>query len=90
MNKMKKLGAPTIKYTYVEAYGNVALEGTHRLEAAYRLKKIPIFDKVEHTELIGHDVDWIDNPIMAADFVYYFGRPEGKFYDFEETEEMNL
>jgi hypothetical protein len=56
IEEMHKLGAPTIKAVRMEAYGAwVALEGAHRLRAAFELGLTPVIDEVEWSETVTTD-----------------------------------
>ena len=55
-NDMQKLGAPTIKAVWMEAYGSwVALEGTHRLMAAQELGLTPEIEEIEWSDTVMTD-----------------------------------
>lgn len=49
--QMQKLGAPTIKAVWMECFSAwVALEGCHRIRAAYSLGLTPEIDEIEYSE----------------------------------------
>lgn len=85
MDEMRTLGAPVIRVA--ESFcGFIALEGSHRLEAAKRLGIEPIIDVLDMD-------DEIDNPgfpdldnraYMVAEIVEFIGAPEGAAYDTDE------
>ena len=51
VEEMKKLGTPTIKAVWVEAYDHyAALEGCHRLRACELLGMIPEIEEIEYSD----------------------------------------
>lgn len=87
--KMKSLGAPTIKAMAAPAYGDdcyVAFEGCHRLRAAHALGLEPIIDEIEYQDDMllsdivddedGHTVDGIIQEAAGAVWLEFrFYRP---------------
>lgn len=80
---MDGLGAPTIRVAE-SAYGYVAIEGCHRLEAAFRVGIDPIFEIVEMDQMIiDHGFqDFEDEPMLVSEIIEYIGIPEGAVYEF--------
>ena len=83
MEEMEEMGSPTIRATET-AYGMVALEGNHRIEAAYRLGIEPEFIVMEHDEIIeNHGLqDFEGESMSVSDILEYIGTPGGKYYEF--------
>lgn len=56
---MREMGAPEIRAYYTgEMY--VALEGSHRLAAAWELGLEPVIVEMDEDEEIEHDLDYVD------------------------------
>lgn len=56
IKEMEVIGAPTIKAVRMEAYGAwVALEGSHRIRAAFELGLEPQVDEVEWSDTVTTD-----------------------------------
>lgn len=56
IKEMQSLGAPTIKAVRMEAYGAwVALEGSHRIRAAYELGLEPRIEEIEWSDTVTTD-----------------------------------
>lgn len=72
-NQMVTLGAPQIRVFYTgEAY--IAIEGSHRIAAAYELGITPDFIEVEETdEISDHDMQDLDDTCTVADILEYLG-----------------
>lgn len=72
-------GAPVI-HVCDNGNGVYALEGSHRLAAAYELGIMPIFEEIEADESFEHDIDDTDI-ITAGDICNY---SDCIIFDFEE------
>lgn len=72
-------GSPTI-HVCDNGNGIYALEGSHRIAAAYELGIMPIFEEVEADDLFDHDID-NDDIKTAGDICAY---SDQIIYDFEE------
>lgn len=85
IEEMEILGAPTLR-AIDTSYGLIAIEGNHRLEAAWRLEIEPeIIILEDDNEMIEHDIPDLPNPCSMADIRDYIDMPDqGKFYDFDE------
>ncbi len=56
IKEMQALGAPTIKAVRLDAYNAwAALEGSHRIRAAYELGIVPIIEEVEWSDTVTTD-----------------------------------
>jgi len=68
-NQMETLGSPIIHVVYMECFGHyAALEGCHRLRAAYDLGLDPKFIEIEYSDdmcsdILGYDENEEDYPI---------------------------
>lgn len=74
-HEMKSLGAPTIKAAWLSVYNAwMALEGCHRIRAAYMLGKMPVIEEVAFEDIFDADLselDWLDfeAPITGEQFL---------------------
>lgn len=76
---MTKNGAPIIRVCD-NGNGIYALEGSHRIAAAYELGIMPIFEEVEADEIFENDIE-NDDIKTAGDICAY---SDQIIYDFEE------
>lgn len=84
MESMRMLGAPVIRAAET-AYGLVAIEGCHRLEAAYRLGLTPAIKIIENGEIIAdHGLQDFDQPMSIEEILEYIEMPEGRTYHFDD------
>lgn len=92
MEEMRQLGFPTIR---VVDSGNgfegdeeyTAIEGTHRLEAAFRLGERVTLDEIdifEEDEIQDLDLDGVYSSRPLDWVIQYVTRPSGKRYDIDE------
>jgi len=87
VDQMIQLGAPTIRVVKDEAQGLfVALEGSHRLQAAASLGLTPVLKVLDHDDMIDcqdigyDDCGWFEgNPASAWDIAERIGRPMGTY-----------
>jgi outer membrane protein assembly factor BamE (lipoprotein component of BamABCDE complex) len=76
-SQMQTLGAPVIRAWYSgDAW--YAIEGSHRLAAAYDLGLTPNMIEIDYdAEITGHDFCDIDDTCTVADIInYLYDRPE--------------
>lgn len=77
MAEMEQMGAPTIRVVDCADH-YVALEGTHRLEAAARLGIAPNFVILEQDDLV--EADSLDVDTLQSGESYTAGELAGEFY----------
>ena len=71
--QMETIGAPSIRVYYTgEAY--IAIEGSHRVAAAYELSITPDFIEVEESdEISDHDLQELSDVVKVAEILEYLG-----------------
>lgn len=83
--QMIEMGAPAIR-VYNDGEVLWALEGTHRLAAAFELGITPEFVEMGLEDEIDHDCDLVDEKTVAAIWSHYYDcltRWTGNEYEFD-------
>jgi hypothetical protein len=70
IKEMKELGTPTIKAVF-DGEKFIAIEGSHRIEAAYKLGLIPNLEILDYDDEIKHDFEDLTSPCKVSEVLEY-------------------